>query len=69
MKSCGCWLDVIAPTRELATSVLSNFHTVAKQNQIKVHPVIGRLVDSDVLHSLIAKSDDKNTLPTEQPVN
>ncbi|PYG53693.1 toxin-activating lysine-acyltransferase [Rhizobium sp. UGM030330-04] len=62
-------LDVIAPTRELATSVLSNFHTVAKQSQIKVHPVIGRLVDSDVLHSLIAKSDDKNTLPTEQPVN
>ncbi|MGV2069054.1 toxin-activating lysine-acyltransferase [Agrobacterium sp. 22-226-1] len=34
-------LDVIAPTRELATSVLSNFHTVAKQSQIKVHPVLG----------------------------
>ncbi|MBO9112084.1 toxin-activating lysine-acyltransferase [Agrobacterium sp. S2/73] len=62
-------LDVIAPTRELATSVLSNFNTIAKQNQIKVHPIIGRLVDSDVLRSLIATPDDKNTLPADQPVN
>ncbi len=62
-------LDVIAPTRELATSVLSNFNTIAKQSQIKVHPIIGRLVDSDVLRSLIATSDDKTRSPADQPVN
>ncbi|TZG32925.1 toxin-activating lysine-acyltransferase [Agrobacterium sp. B1(2019)] len=62
-------LDVIAPTRELATSVLSNFHTVAKQSQIKVHPVIGRLVDSDVLQSLIAKPGDETPSQTKQSIN
>lgn len=47
------WLiDVIAPTRELATLVLTHFHQVAKQDNIKIHPMVAHLVDRDVLAKL-----------------
>ncbi|WP_260690369.1 hypothetical protein [Rhizobium leguminosarum] len=45
-------LDVIAPTRELATMVLTNFHQVAKQDNIKIHPMVAHLVDPEVLAKL-----------------
>ncbi len=44
-------LDVIAPTRELATMVLTNFQ-VAKQDNIKIHPMVAHLVDPEVLAKL-----------------
>ncbi|AHG49006.1 hypothetical protein RLEG12_08685 (plasmid) [Rhizobium leguminosarum bv. trifolii CB782] len=47
-------LDVIAPTRELATMVLTNFHRVAKRGDIKIHPMVAHLVDQDVLGKLTA---------------
>jgi hemolysin-activating ACP:hemolysin acyltransferase len=46
-------LDVIAPSRELATRVLSNFSQVAKQNTIKIHPMVAQLVDREVLQKLL----------------
>jgi hypothetical protein len=45
-------LDVIAPMRELATMVLTNFHQVAKQDKIKIHPMVAHLVDPEVLAKL-----------------
>lgn len=45
-------LDVIAPTRELATLVLTHFHQVAKQDNIKIHPMVAHLVDPEVLAKL-----------------
>ncbi|MBX4998853.1 toxin-activating lysine-acyltransferase [Rhizobium lentis] len=45
-------LDVIAPTRELATMVLTNFHHVAKRGDIKIHPMVAHLVDREVLRKL-----------------
>ncbi|MGO6752743.1 toxin-activating lysine-acyltransferase [Rhizobium ruizarguesonis] len=47
-------LDVIAPTRELATMVLANFHQVAKRGDIKIHPMVAHLVDREVLGKLTA---------------
>ncbi|MDK4741475.1 toxin-activating lysine-acyltransferase [Rhizobium sp. CNPSo 3464] len=47
-------LDVIAPTRELATLVLTHFHQVAKQGNIKIHPMVAHLVDPEVLAKLSA---------------
>lgn len=55
-------LDVIAPTRELATMVLANFHQVAKRGDIKIHPMVAHLVDRDVLGKLTAG-------PTSAPVS
>ncbi|ATN32504.1 toxin-activating lysine-acyltransferase RzcC [Rhizobium sp. ACO-34A] len=54
-------LDVIAPTKELATSVLSNFNKVAKQDQIKVHPIVGRQVDAEILKKLTNKPDTSDS--------
>jgi hemolysin-activating ACP:hemolysin acyltransferase len=45
-------LDVIAPTRELATMVLTNFHQVAKRGDIKIHPMVAHLVEPEVLTKL-----------------
>lgn len=45
-------LDVIAPTRELATMVLTHFHQVSKQDSIKIHPMVAHLVDHEVLRKL-----------------
>ncbi|RUM03843.1 toxin-activating lysine-acyltransferase [Rhizobium chutanense] len=49
-------LDVIAPTRELATMVLTNFHQVAKRAEIKIHPMVAHLVDREVLAKLTANA-------------
>jgi len=45
-------LDVIAPTRELATMVLTQFHQVARRDSIKIHPMVAHLVDQEVLKKL-----------------
>ncbi|MEZ2127661.1 toxin-activating lysine-acyltransferase [Sinorhizobium sp. CB9] len=49
-------LDVIAPTRDLATMVLSNFHQVVKRDTLKIHPMVAQLVDREVLTKLTSKS-------------
>jgi cytolysin-activating lysine-acyltransferase len=48
-------LDVIAPTQETATAVLTNFNKVASQEEVKVHPIVSRLVDPDILKKLAAR--------------
>lgn len=45
-------LDVIAPSQKLATAVLASFRQVAKQDQIRIHPLISKLVDQAVLDKL-----------------
>ncbi len=45
-------LDVIAPTQELATAVLTNFRQVAKQDEIRIHPLVTRLVDPELLKKM-----------------
>lgn len=45
-------LDVIAPSQKLATAVLASFRQVAKQDQVRIHPLISKLVDPTVLDKL-----------------
>lgn len=47
-------LDVIAADRQAATAVLTNFRQVAGEKQIKIHPIVGRLIDPKVLERLRA---------------
>ncbi|RUM19377.1 toxin-activating lysine-acyltransferase [Rhizobium vallis] len=58
-------LDVIAPTRELATMVLTNFHQVAKRGDIKIHPMVAHLVDREVLRKLASDSSSAEPISGE----
>ena len=60
-------LDVIAPSREMATSVLSNFSKVAKTETVKIHPMITQLVDPEVLGKLIVKANPTNSGDAPKP--
>jgi hemolysin-activating ACP:hemolysin acyltransferase len=51
-------LDVIAPTRRLATAVLANFRQVATGRQVLIHPVVARQVDREALEKLGARRAD-----------
>jgi len=62
-------LDVIAPTRELATMVLTNFHQVAKQADIKIHPMVAHLVDQEVLKRFSSNSTDPVESKSRKLVN
>ena len=48
-------LDVIAPTRKQATSVLANFGQVVKGEKLFVHPAVQKLVDAEFLKKAVAE--------------
>jgi cytolysin-activating lysine-acyltransferase len=50
-------LDVIAADRQQATAVLANFRQLAGEKPVKIHPMIGRLIDPAVLEKLKAASN------------
>ena len=45
-------LDVIAPDRGAAAAVIANFKQVAKEGELRLHPLVPRLVDKDVLERM-----------------
>ena len=45
-------LDVIAGDRQQATSVLANFRQLVGDKAIKIHPLVGRLIDPAVMEKL-----------------
>ncbi|MDO9417833.1 toxin-activating lysine-acyltransferase [Pararhizobium sp.] len=45
-------LDVIAPTPKLATSVLANFKQVVKEGDLRIHPMVARLVEPEALKKM-----------------
>lgn len=51
-------LDVIAPTQKLGTAVLVNFRQVAKQDQIRIHPLVVRMVDPVILKAMGTNPSD-----------
>ena len=51
-------LDVIAPSQKLATNVLLNFRKVLKdQSDVRIHPVVARQIDPELLKKLTAGSN------------
>lgn len=58
-------LDVIAPTQQMATAVLASFNKVAKQDQIRIHPVVSRLVDREVLQKLSGANKEPEAATAE----
>jgi cytolysin-activating lysine-acyltransferase len=47
-------LDIVAPNPHVASQMLVNFHQIAKGNMVKFHPILGTLVDKNMLRNLIS---------------
>ncbi|MEJ1999001.1 MAG: toxin-activating lysine-acyltransferase [Maritimibacter sp.] len=64
------WLiDVIAPDRKTTASVIGNFKQVVKDGELRMHPLIGRLVDKDVLEKLGAQQGSRGAPTPPSRVN
>jgi hemolysin-activating ACP:hemolysin acyltransferase len=48
-------LDVIAGDRKAATAVLANFRQLSGERTVKIHPIVARMIDQDVLEKLKAQ--------------
>src|SRR3954465_3398002 len=48
-------LDVIAGDRKAATAVLANFRQLSGERAVKIHPLVARMIDQDVLEKLKAR--------------
>ena len=65
-------LDVIAPNQKLTTAVISNFRQVIKEGEMRIHPLVTRLVDPEALKKMGAapvKADDATTDATNEKGN
>lgn len=51
-------LDVIAPDQKLTTSVIASFKQVVKEGELRLHPIIARLVDKETLEKMGAKRQE-----------
>jgi len=45
-------LDVIAPDQKVTTSVIASFKQVVKEGELRLHPIITRLVDQETLEKM-----------------
>lgn len=57
------WLiDVIAPDQKTCVSVLGNFKQMVKDGDLRLHPIIARLVDKETLEKMGAmqKAPERN---------
>lgn len=59
-------LDVIAPSQKTTASVLANFKQVIKEGDLRLHPIIARLVDKDTLQRIGASATGADTGTAEQ---
>ncbi|KIC51740.1 hypothetical protein RA29_00005 [Tateyamaria sp. ANG-S1] len=51
------WLfDVVAPDQNTTARVLANFRQVVQEGGLRLHPLIGRLVDEETLKKIAGQS-------------
>lgn len=62
-------LDVIAPTRDLATMALKSFNHVAKSEQVSIHPLVAQLVDCEVLKQLVSAGAQASEMSSFSTIN
>ena len=47
------WLiDIIAPDRKATANVIANFRQVVKEGDLRLHPIVTRLVDDETLEKM-----------------
>lgn len=60
------WLfDVIAPNQALTTAVIANFRQVIKEGEMRIHPLVTRLIDPEALKKMGAKQISPDGTPKE----
>lgn len=45
-------LDVIAPSQKLTTSVIANFKQITNKGDVRIHPVVAKMLDPEVLKKM-----------------
>ena len=45
-------LDVIAPNQKATTNVIGNFKQVVKDGDLRLHPIVTKLVDAETLEKM-----------------
>jgi len=45
-------LDVIAPNQKTTASVIANFKQVVKDGDLRLHPIVTKLVDAETLEKM-----------------
>ena len=53
-------LDVIAPNERMATAVIANFKQVIKEGDLRIHPIVRKIVGKETLEKLGASSSPTN---------
>jgi cytolysin-activating lysine-acyltransferase len=48
-------LDVLANDKKTAGNVIANFKQVVKEGELRMHPIIGRLIDEEILAKMTRK--------------
>lgn len=48
-------LDVIAPNKKTTANVIANFKQVVKNGDLRLHPIVTKLVDEETLKKMGAK--------------
>jgi hemolysin-activating ACP:hemolysin acyltransferase len=59
-------LDVVAPSQKLSTSVLANFRQVIKEGQVRIHPIVAKMVDPELLKKMGAVPTSAMNTPNEE---
>ena len=60
------WLfDVIAPDRKITGQVIANFKQVIKEGDLRLHPLVARLVEPEMLEKMGAMPRDAAERPDE----
>jgi len=59
-------LDIIAPDKKTTTSVIANFKQVVKEGNLRLHPIVTRLVDEDVLEKMGAQKMGETPLVNDK---
>lgn len=54
-------LDIIAPDKKTTTSVIANFRQVVKEGNLRLHPIVTKLVDEDTLEKMGAEKIEGKT--------
>ncbi len=61
------WLfDVIAPNQALTTAVIANFRQVIKEGEMRIHPLVTRLIDPEALKKMGAKQISPDGTPKKK---
>jgi cytolysin-activating lysine-acyltransferase len=48
-------LDIVAPTQKAASSVLASFNQISKTGEVRLHPMVTRQVDPELLKQMNVK--------------